>query len=90
MAHQAGAPGALGCYACANRVWRPDAGIGEVHGTIPFSGLPAINTTVRGPVRICNGCGRMQLVPSDELRADLSAALAEAFEAAGVRSTFRK
>ena len=36
----------------------PETGPGEVHGTLPFPGLPAINVTVRGPVRTCNGCGR--------------------------------
>jgi len=61
-----------------------------VHGTIPLPGLPALDVTVRGPVRTCNGCGRMQLLPSDEIRRDLSAALIEAIEAAGVRSSFRQ
>lgn len=90
MAHPAGQAGALSCYACANRVWQPDTGTGEVHGTLPFPGLPAIRATVRGPVRTCNGCGRMQLLPADSIRADLIAALTEAIEAAGVRSSFRQ
>ena len=61
----------------------------EVHGTLPFPGLPSIDVTVRGPVRTCNGCGRMQLLPSDGVRADLSAALTAALEAACVRTSFR-
>jgi ribosomal protein S27E len=89
MAHPSGQASALSCYACANRVWQPDTGIGEVHGTLPFPGLPAMTATVRGPVRTCNGCGRMQLLPSEGIRTDLVAALAAAIEAAGVRSTFR-
>ena len=63
--------------------------MGEVHGILPFPGLPSIDATVRGPVRTCNGCGRMQLLPSDGVRADLAAALTAALEAAGVRTTFR-
>lgn len=90
MAHPTSPPGALSCYACANRVWHPEAGAGEVHGTLPFPGLPAVRATVRGPVRTCNGCGRMQLLPSEQIRQELTAALAEAIEAAGVRSSFRQ
>ncbi len=90
MAHPTTTAGTLSCYACANRVWQPDAGIGEVHGTLPFPGLPAVTAAVRGPVRTCNGCGRIQLLPSEDVRRDLSAAMAAAIEAAGVRSTFRK
>ena len=89
MAHPAGQSGALSCHACASRVWRQGPDMGEVHGTLPFPGLPSIDVTVRGPVRTCNGCGRMQLLPSDGVRADLSAALTAALEAAGVRTTFR-
>ena len=80
---------ALSCYACANRVWKPGPDVGEVHGTLPFPGLPSIGVTVRGPVRACNGCGRTQLIPSEVVRTALAAALAEATEAAGIRSTFR-
>jgi len=90
MAHPTGQPGALSCYACANRVWKPDAGRGEVTGTLPLPGLPAIGVTARGPVRTCNGCGRLQLLPSDDIKTDLSAALVGAVEAAGVRSSFRR
>lgn len=64
--------------------------MGEVQGTLPFPGLPSIGVTVRGPVRTCNGCGRMQLIPSDAIRADLLAALDGTIEAAGVRSSFRQ
>jgi len=89
MAHATNQAGALSCYACANRVWQPEAGSGEVHGTLPFPGLPAVSVTVHGPVRTCNGCGRMQLLPSDQMRRDLSSALLEAIEAAGLRSSYR-
>jgi hypothetical protein len=89
FAQQTPQPDTLSCYACANRVWKSGPSVGEVTGTLPFPGLPSIDVTVRGPIRICNGCGRMQLMPSDAVRTDLSAALAGAIEASGVRSTFR-
>jgi len=89
MAHPTAQPGTLSCYACASRVWHSGPEFGEVRGTLPFSGLPAIDVTVRGPIQTCNGCGRMQLIPSEGVRVDLSAALTAAIEAAGVRSTFR-
>ncbi len=79
----------LSCYACANRVWQSGPEFGDVQGALPFPGLPSIEVTVRGPVRTCNGCGRLQLVPSAAVRADLSEALTGAIEAAGVRSIFR-
>lgn len=83
-------PDALSCYACANRVWQEGPNVGDVHGTLPFTGLPAIEVTVRGPVRTCNGCGRLQLNPSAAVRADLAAALVGAVEASGIRTTFRE
>jgi hypothetical protein len=89
MAHATTQTGALSCHACANRVWQPGETIGEVRGTLPLPGLPAIEVTVVGPTRSCNGCGRMQLIPSEAGRADLSAALVAAIEAAGVRTSFR-
>ena len=86
-----GAPGsgALSCYACANRVWRPGPATGEVRGVLPFPGLPNVTAVVQGPVRTCNGCGRLQLEPSERLRQDLRAAVRGNLEAAGVRLTFR-
>ncbi len=89
MAHPTVPGGALSCYACASRVWRPGPDSGEVHGTLRLPSVPAIDLTVRGPVRTCNGCARLQLIPSDSVRRDLSAALAGALEAAGLRTTFR-
>ena len=47
MAHPAGPSGALSCHACASRVWRQGPDMGEVHGTLPFPGLPSIDVTVR-------------------------------------------
>jgi hypothetical protein len=89
MAHQTAPGGALSCYACANRVWRPGPDTGDVHGTLPLPGLPAVEVTVRGPVRTCNGCGRLQLIPSDNVRTDLADALRGAIQAAGLRTTYR-
>jgi hypothetical protein len=89
MAHPTAHAGTLSCYACANRVWQPGPDLGEVRGTLPVPGLPAVDVVARGPIRTCNGCGRMQLLPSDSVRRDLSAALTSAIEAAGIRSTFR-
>lgn len=81
---------ALSCYACANRVWGPGPDVGEVHGTLPVPGVSAIGVMVRGPIRTCNGCGKQQLVPSEDIRASLSAALGDAIEGAGVRTSYRK
>jgi hypothetical protein len=89
MAHPTGQADALSCYACASRVWKAGPEMGEVHGTLPFPGLPSVEVTVRSPIRTCNGCARVQLLPSAGVRMDLSAALTAAFEAAGVRTTFR-
>jgi hypothetical protein len=90
MAQPATQGGALSCYACANRVWAPGPEVGDATGTLSFPGLPSIGVTVRGPIRTCNGCGRIQLIPSESVRAALTTALAEAVAAAGVRSTYRR
>lgn len=79
----------LCCYACANRVWRAGPPVGEVHGTLPFAGLPSVGVRVLGPVRTCNGCGRLQLEPSAALRQALGQAVRSAIEGAGLRTTFR-
>ncbi len=79
----------LSCYACANRVWRPGPDSGEVRGALPFPGLPTVGVRVTGPVRTCNGCGRLQLDPSEALRHDIAAAARSALEGAGLRTTFR-
>ena len=80
---------ALACYHCASRSWRTDATVGDVHGTLEFSGLPSIDATVRGPLLTCGGCGHAQLAPSEAVRLDLTAALSGAIEAAGIRTTYR-
>ena len=85
----AGQADGLSCYACANRVWRAGPETGEVRGALPFPGLPTVGVRVRGPVRTCNGCGRLQLDPSEALRHDLAAAARSAIEGAGLRTTFR-
>lgn len=89
MAQATAQADALSCYACANRVWGAGPDVGDVKGTLRLPGLPAMEVTVRGPIRTCNGCGRLQLIPSPRMRTSLGAALTSALDAAGVRSSFR-
>ena len=87
---QANAQGStLTCYHCASRSWRSGSSVGEVQGTLEFPGLPSIDVTVSGPLLTCDGCGHTQLAPSAAVRLDLTAALASAVTAAGIRTTFR-